>query len=61
MVKLIVHIKCKTEMIKSKLKLVYFMNLIINIYELVDFYCVLSPLFFIKIINYIYETRSNNV
>lgn len=32
MVKLIVHIKCKTEMIKSKLKLVYFMKLIKKTY-----------------------------
>ena len=33
MVKLFVQIKCKTEMIKAKLKLVYFMKLIKNTYE----------------------------
>lgn len=49
MVKLIVHIKCKTEMIKSKLKLVFFIKLIKNTYEFLKMRILL--LFFIVLIS----------
>lgn len=49
MVKLNVHIKCKTEMIKSKLKLVFFIKLIKNTYEFLKMRILL--LFFIVLIS----------